>query len=572
MVACRQRYGPVFKVWFGHRPWIIVADPELGKRVNYKLINRPRTLGDPLVQGPITKDENKGLFASRDNHWRFLHRIWQPAFYAESVHACAPLMSSNTQKLVSRLERLADKGEPVNIWREVGKLTMSIVGTSAYGVDFHTIEDDTDVPQSSSDSLSSQAPATEAPATEQKLQEVCGCNGKHESTQHADNLTQDLNLPAYTITSLAQAKVKISNNDVGSQLVASAQTLFAAAGAQSGSIYQTLALLAPPALKGLVTSLAHKLPDKQFKKVMAARSTMSAASLQLVQRQRAASNSKGAGDGNASKAPGKKWSGAVAPGSFLGLLLHAREAGSQLTDLSLIMQANTFTLAGYETTANTLTFALFCISTHPEAESKILEEIRAAPRPFHTADLEKQFPYTCACVSEALRLYPPGANTSREVGQEPLQLGDFMLPSGATVMVGTYVMQRDPNLWPRAKEFVPERWLPGNEHLASKNPNAYLPFGSGGRMCIGYRFALQEVRLGLIELLEKLHFEVQWNLMVPPKTSALGAAVGADKNVDNGKGANSERRELATELKFTLCPAGGIWVKVEPRVPAAIAE
>ena len=81
-------------------------------------------------------------------------------------------------------------------------------------------------------------------------------------------------------------------------------------------------------------------------------------------------------------------------------------------------------------------------------------------------------------------------------------------------------------------------------------------------MCIGYRFALQEVRLGLIELLEKLHFEVQWNLMVPPRANTLGAAADDDSNC----------RELATELKFTLCPAGGIWVKVEPRVLAAIAE
>ena len=72
--------------------------------------------------------------------------------------------------------------------------------------------------------------------------------------------------------------------------------------------------------------------------------------------------------------------------------------------------------------------------------------------------------------------------------------------------------------------------LQGNEHLASKNPNAYLPFGAGGRMCISYRFALQEVRLGLIELLEKLHFEVQWNLMVPPRANTLGAAADDDSN------------------------------------------
>lgn len=87
-------------------------------------------------------------------------------------------------------------------------------------------------------------------------------------------------------------------------------------------------------------------------------------------------------------------------------------------------------------------------------------------------------------------------------------------------------------------------------------------------MCIGYRFALQEVRLGLIELLEKLHFEVQWNLMVPPRASQLGSA---DDTFDTSA-ANQYRRELTTELKFTLCPAGGIWVKVEPRVPAVTAQ
>lgn len=55
----------LLQVWFGHRPWVVVVDPDVGKKVNYKLINRPRNLGDPLIQGPVTKAENKGLFASR---------------------------------------------------------------------------------------------------------------------------------------------------------------------------------------------------------------------------------------------------------------------------------------------------------------------------------------------------------------------------------------------------------------------------------------------------------------------------------------------------------------------------
>lgn len=63
-------------------------------------------------------------------------------------------------------------------------------------------------------------------------------------------------------------------------------------------------------------------------------------------------------------------------------------------------------------------------------------------------------------MTEALRLYPPGAYTAREVETEPLQLGDVVIPVGSTVMVGAYVMQRDAELWPRAKEYLPERWLP----------------------------------------------------------------------------------------------------------------
>lgn len=104
----------------------------------------------------------------------------------------------------------------------------------------------------------------------------------------------------------------------------------------------------------------------------------------------------------------------------------------------------------------------------------------------------------------------------------------------------------------------------GNEHLASKHPSAYLPFGSGGRMCIGYRFALQEVRLGLLELLDQFHFEVQWNLMQP----AGGAATTDAGNGSKDSSGAEVRRELKTDMGFTLSPAGGIWVKVVPRRPA----
>jgi cytochrome P450 len=71
-----------------------------------------------------------------------------------------------------------------------------------------------------------------------------------------------------------------------------------------------------------------------------------------------------------------------------------------------------------------------------------------------------QFPYICGVVNEALRLYPPGANTLRETGDDAFQLGPYSLPACSTVVVGTYVMHRDPAVWPHAAAFMPERWLP----------------------------------------------------------------------------------------------------------------
>lgn len=73
------------------------------------------------------------LCATRDDHWRQLHRTWQPVFYADSVRACAPLMDSAAQRMLDRLDELAANGQPLDIWREVGNLTMSIVGTTAFG-------------------------------------------------------------------------------------------------------------------------------------------------------------------------------------------------------------------------------------------------------------------------------------------------------------------------------------------------------------------------------------------------------------------------------------------------------
>jgi len=94
--------------------------------------------------------------------------------------------------------------------------------------------------------------------------------------------------------------------------------------------------------------------------------------------------------------------------------------------------------------------------------------VAVVPGPVTTAapgTVPPQLPYTCAVVSEALRLYPPGASTLREVGGSPLELGGYLLPPGTAVSTNTYALQRDPDIWQRAGEFLPERWLPVSSQL-----------------------------------------------------------------------------------------------------------
>lgn len=182
-------------------------------------------------------------------------------------------------------------------------------------------------------------------------------------------------------------------------------------------------------------------------------------------------------------------------------------------------------------------------------------------------------------MSEALRLYPPGASTTREVADgAPMQLGEHLLPAGSTVVVATYVMQRDPDTWPRAAEFLPERWLPdepGAAQLQPSTPHAYLPFGSGGRTCIGQRFALQEVRLGLVELLQRFSFEVVWSMMAGAPEAAQAGGDKASSGSEAAAGSSSGSscgRTLCTVNNFTLSPAGGIWVRLHKRPGAPALE
>ncbi|GAQ88956.1 cytochrome p450 [Klebsormidium nitens] len=203
---------------------------------------------------------------------------------------------------------------------------------------------------------------------------------------------------------------------------------------------------------------------------------------------------------------------------FLSMLTQARNktTGEPLSDKAILALVFEFLSAGTDTTANTLSFAVFCLTNNPAAEQKMCREIRefyeklekegVADSEFRpTYDELAQFPYVEQVVQETLRLFPTGAVISRQASQD-CHVAGIHLPKGVNVLIPVYAMHHNPEVCPDPDAFRPERFDPAE--VAGRHPYAFIPFGLGPRMCIGHRFAMEEAKLALIRLYKRLTFTV----------------------------------------------------------------
>jgi acyl-CoA synthetase (AMP-forming)/AMP-acid ligase II/cytochrome P450/acyl carrier protein len=166
----------------------------------------------------------------------------------------------------------------------------------------------------------------------------------------------------------------------------------------------------------------------------------------------------------------------------------------------------TYILAGFESTGSGLFSTLFLLASHPEKFRKVREEISSAfpDSPLKSQDILAKLPYTYAAVNEALRLYPPVWFNGREAAVDttfrgiPIQKGDFMLTS-------PYVIQRNPLYWENPSEFRPERFLEKNVPLG-----AFVPWGSGPRLCAGKWLALFELILATATIVKNYDLTIKY--------------------------------------------------------------
>ncbi|MGF1554539.1 MAG: cytochrome P450 [Paracoccaceae bacterium] len=166
------------------------------------------------------------------------------------------------------------------------------------------------------------------------------------------------------------------------------------------------------------------------------------------------------------------------------------ETGRGFTREEMLDQIGVFFLAGHETTASALTWAMFILSQSPGTVARMRREIASvAGRGPIAASHVKRLGFTRNVFREALRLYPPVTFLAR-VALEDARLGDLDVPRGAMLLVSPWTMHRHERLWTAPDRFDPDRFAPGREEAIV--PGAYLPFGHGPRLCIGTAFALME--------------------------------------------------------------------------------
>ncbi len=212
------------------------------------------------------------------------------------------------------------------------------------------------------------------------------------------------------------------------------------------------------------------------------------------------------------------------------------ETGETMSNGQIRDEVTTIFMAGHETTANALSWALYLLAKHPEVVEKIKEETREVFAKTETSTFEKarEMKYTMQVVQEVLRLYPPAWVISRRSLAED-QIGPYVFPADSYMLISAYTLHRNPEYWDKPEIFDPDRF--SAENSKDRPTYAYLPFGGGPRLCIGNNFALMEMQLVLAVLLRDFDVDLL-----------------------------SLNQAIEPEPMVTLRPKGGVKLRVKHRI------
>ncbi|WRX16946.1 Cytochrome P450 - like 10 [Theobroma cacao] len=207
----------------------------------------------------------------------------------------------------------------------------------------------------------------------------------------------------------------------------------------------------------------------------------------------------------------KSWDGSPQK-DLLSLLMEGSHVdgrvGKSLTATELVDECKTFFFGGHETTALALTWTLLLLAMHPDWQNQLREEIREVIGDDEEIDFTKLAGLKKMgwVMNEVLRLYSPAPNAQRQ-SREDIKVDDLVIPNGTNMWIDVVAMHHDPAMWgDDVNEFRPERFKDDHLYGGCKHKMGFLPFGFGGRMCVGRNLTMMEYKVVLTLILTRFSF------------------------------------------------------------------
>jgi len=201
---------------------------------------------------------------------------------------------------------------------------------------------------------------------------------------------------------------------------------------------------------------------------------------------------------------------------LLDLLMQAKdpETGRSLTDDEIRDEMVTFMFAGFESITSTMGWYLYWMAKNPEVQAKVHEELdRVLGGRAPSYEDVPRLDYTQRTLWESARMTPAVTTVTRG-NYRQTTLGKWTIPENSMIIISSFSLHHDPDLWTEPSVFNPDRWLEKKNRTHS-----YLPFGGGARICIGRRFAEMEMtQLGIIMM---QHFSMALDPANPIKDEAV---------------------------------------------------
>ncbi len=260
--------------------------------------------------------------------------------------------------------------------------------------------------------------------------------------------------------------------------------------------------------------------------------------------------------------------GVGARNDLLGAMLEGvdKQSGERLPDVNIRAQCITFLIAGHETTSGLLSFATYFLIKTPDVAARAREEVDSVLGTdlgaLPTSAQVRKLAYITQILNESLRLWPTAPGFVRYPKQDTVLGGRYSLAKGASVTVLTPMLHRDRNVWgDDADEFNPDHFSP--KRRAALPANAFKPFGTGERACIGRQFALQEATLVLGMLLQRFELvdafeyqlQVKQTLTIKPGGLRITVRPRPDRTAGAGSTKSAASGLLTPAVPLVAAPA-----------------